>query len=97
MEILIFDTHWPLSAIIYPFTCSAIPVKAAFLHWENLVTQRAIEQVPLKSSSLEIIDSVNEILKNKKKLNKPINIKYADTRIILYVMLIIEDIFRVSH
>ena len=37
MEILMFDNHRALSAIIYPFILrSAIPVKAAYLHREKL-------------------------------------------------------------
>ena len=39
MEILIFDTHRPLSAIIYPIQFTyTIPVKDAYLHQEKLVT-----------------------------------------------------------
>ena len=68
MEILIFDTHWPLSASLQ----SAIPVKAAYLHQKNLwhrVVEGSKKQVSLKSYSLEIrIDSVNQILKNKEKI-----------------------------
>ena len=84
------------------------------------------KQVPLKSYSLKIrLDSVNQILKTKKKLHKPYlylhKSKYTDqtyrpedsvggciftsvkllkienlVRTILYVTLIIENIFRVS-
>ena len=124
MEILIFDTHQPLSAIIYPFSlCSAIPMKAAFLHGENLwcrVLEANKKQVPLKSYSLEIgINSVNQILKNKEKVKFTNNLSTLITitdwkipcvyiyvyqikkvedlvRMILYVMLITEDIFWVS-
>ena len=39
MEFFIFDTQWPFSTIIYPLHLrSAVPVKAAYLHQEKIVT-----------------------------------------------------------
>ena len=73
MEILIFDTRRPLSAIISPFQftqrhssegCLFTSEKAC-----DIVLEANKKQVPLKSYSLEIrIDSVNQILKNKEKV-----------------------------
>ena len=38
MEILIFDTHWPLSAVISPFQFTQHnSVNAAYLHQKKLV------------------------------------------------------------
>ena len=73
MEILIFDTHWQLSAIISPFKfmqhhssedCLFTSKKTC-----DVVLEANKKQVPLKSYSLELrIDSVNQILKNKEKV-----------------------------
>ena len=73
MEILIFDTHWSLSAIISPFQLTQChSSEGCLLTSENtcdLVLEANKKQVPLKSYSLEIrIDSVNQILKNKEKV-----------------------------
>ena len=74
MEILIFDTHWPLSAMIYPFQFMQCHSREGCLFTSGKTCDiRVLEankkQVPLKSCSLEIrIDSVNQILKNKEKV-----------------------------
>ena len=83
MEIFIFDTHRRLSAIIAPYALRhAIPVNAAHFHWKKPVTdmlEANKKQVPPKSYSLKIrIDSVNQILKNKEKVHKPVIWKYTD-------------------
>ena len=74
MEILIFDAHRPLSAIISPvqFTQRHSSEGCLFTSKKNF-WRRLLEankkQVLLKSYSLEIrIDSVNQILKNKVKV-----------------------------
>ena len=37
-EIMTFDTHWWLSAIVSPYTLRSIPVKAAYFHRKKLAT-----------------------------------------------------------
>ena len=72
MEILIFDIHRSLSAIISPFQFTQRPSSEGCL-FKSLETNK--KQVPLKSYSLEIrIDSVNQILKNKEKVKWTRNI-----------------------
>ena len=73
MEILIFDTHRPLSAIISPFQFTQHHSSEGCLFTLektcDVVLEANKKQVPLKSYSLEIgIDSVNQILKNKEKV-----------------------------
>ena len=74
MEILIFDTHRPLSTIISPskFTQRHSSEGCLIYIGKNLwrrVLEANKKQVPQKSYSLEIrIDSVNQILKNKEKV-----------------------------
>ena len=73
MEILIFDTRRPLSAIISPFKFTQRHSSESCLFTLEKTCDRVLEanekQVPLKSYSLEIrIDSVNQILKNKEKV-----------------------------
>ena len=73
MEILIFDTHRPLSAIISPFQFTQRHSSEGCLFTSEKTCDRVLEackkQAPLKSYSLEIkIDSVNQILKNKAKV-----------------------------
>ena len=65
---MILTSHFP-PYFLFPSLRSAIPVKAAYLHRENLwrrVLEANKKQVPLQSYSLEVrIDSANQILKNK--------------------------------
>ena len=70
MEILIFDTHRRLSAIISPFKFMQRHSSEGCLFTLEITYDVANKkQVPLKSYSLEIrIDSVNQILKNKEKV-----------------------------
>ena len=73
MEILISDTHRPLSAIISPFQCTQRHSSEGCLFISektcDVVLEANKKQVPLKSYSLEIrIDSVKQILKNKEKV-----------------------------
>ena len=91
MEILIFDTHRLLSAIISPFQFTQRHSgEGCYLHRKNLwrrVLEANKKQVPLKSYSLEIrIDSVNQILKKKEKvkwtLNKSILTRIKDRKIL---------------
>ena len=77
MEILIFDTHQPLSTIIPSFKFTQHHSSEGYLFTLEKTCGAVLEanekQVPLKSYSLEIrIDSVYQILKNKEKLNKPV-------------------------
>ena len=75
MEILVFDTHRPLSAIIYPFQFTQHHSCEGYLFTSGKTchVEANKKQVPLKSYSLEIrIDPVNQILKKKKKLNRPV-------------------------
>ena len=71
MEILIFDNHWSLSAIISPFQFTQCHASEGCLftsekNLEGRVLEADKKQVPLKSYSLKTrIDSVNQILKNK--------------------------------
>ena len=72
MEISIFDTHQPLSAIIYPFQFTQRHSSEGCLFTSektyDVVLEPNKKKVPLKSYSLDIrIDSANQILKNKKK------------------------------
>ena len=72
MEILIFDTHRPLSAMIYPFQFTRHSGEG----WLStsgktcdVVLKANKKQVPLKSYYMEIrIDSDNQILKNREKV-----------------------------
>ena len=73
MEILVFDTHMQLSAIIchYKFSQSHSSEGCLFSS-EKTGDVECVKpnkkQIPLKSYSLEIrIDSVNQIWKNKEK------------------------------
>ena len=64
MEILIFDTHRPLSAIISPFQLTQHHLSEGYLFTSektcDVVLEADKKQVPLKSYSLEIrIASVN--------------------------------------
>ena len=73
MEILIFDTHWPLSAIISPFQFTQRHSSEGCLFTSEKICDAVLEvnkkHVPQKSYFLEIrIDSVNQILKNKEKV-----------------------------
>ena len=73
MEILIFDTHRSLSAIISPFQFAQRHSSEGCIFTSektcDVVLEANKKQVPLKSYSLEIrIDSVNQILKNKEKV-----------------------------
>ena len=74
MEILMFDIHWLLSAIISPcqFAQHHSSEGCWFTSEKNLwcrVLEANKKQVSLKCYSLEIgIDSVNQILKNKEKV-----------------------------
>ena len=74
MEILVFDTNRPLSAIISPcqFTQRHSREGCLFTSEKNLwrrVLEANKKQVPPKNYSLEIgIDSINQILKNKEKV-----------------------------
>ena len=84
MEILIFDTHQLLSAIIYPFQWR-LQIYIGKNLWHRVLEVNK-KQVPLKSYSLEIrIDSVNQILKNKEKAkytrNKSMLTKITDWEI----------------
>ena len=78
MEILIFDTNRPLSAIISPFQFAQRHSSECCLFTsEKNLWRRVLEankkQVPLKSYSLEIrIDSVYQILRNIENLNEPV-------------------------
>ena len=73
MEIVIFDTHRPLSAIISPFQFTQRHSREGCLFTSektcDVVLETNKKQVPLKNYTLEIrIDSVNQILKNKDKV-----------------------------
>ena len=74
MEILVFDTNRPLSAIFSPcqFTQRHSGEGGLFTSEKNLwrrVLEANKKQVPPKNYSLEIrIDSVNQILKSKEKV-----------------------------
>ena len=73
MEILIFDTHRSLSAIISPFQFAQRHSSEGCIFTSektcDVVLEANKKQVPLKSYSLEIrIDFVNQILKNKEKI-----------------------------
>ena len=73
MEILVFDTHWWLSTIIFlTGLCSAISVRLLIFSEKNLwcrVLEANKKQVPPKSYSLKTrIDSVNQTLNNKEKV-----------------------------
>ena len=71
MEVLIFDTHRPLSAIISFSVCAAPSHGGCLFTPEKTcdVSVEANKKVPLKCYSLEIrIDSVNQILRNKEKV-----------------------------
>ena len=73
MEISIFDTHRPLSAIIYPFQFTQRHSSEGCLFTSektyDVVLEPNKKKFPLKSYSLDIrIDSANQILKNKEKL-----------------------------
>ena len=80
MEILIFDTHLPLSAIIFHFQFTQRHSREGCLFTSGKTWRWVLEanekQVPLESYSLEIrIDSVNQILNNKEKVKYTRNIK----------------------
>ena len=73
MEILIFDTYRPLSAIIYSFQFMQRHSHEVCLFTSGktcgVVLKANKKQVPPESYSLEIrIDSVNQISKNKEKV-----------------------------
>ena len=73
MDILIFDTHWPPSAIISPFQFTQRQFSDSCLFTSKNLWRKVLEankkQVPPKSYSLEIrIDFANQILKNKEKV-----------------------------
>ena len=85
MEILIFNTHRRLSAIISPFKFTQRHSSEGCLFTSektcDVVLEANKKQVPLKSYSLEIrIDPVNQILKNKEKVIQTRNIS-IQTRI----------------
>ena len=79
MEILIFDTHRQLFAVISPYKSVRNHFSEGRFSSEKNLWRRVLEankkQVSLKSYSLKIrIDSVNQILKNKKKVTSTHNI-----------------------
>ena len=80
MQILIFDTHQPLSTVTSTFQFTQRhPREGCLFTWEKNLWRRVLgankKQVPLKSYFLEIrIDLVNQILKKKEKVKETRNI-----------------------
>ena len=69
MEILIFDTHQWLSAIISPYKLMQRHSSEGYLFSSEKTLEANKKQVPLKNHFLEIkISSVNQILKNIEKV-----------------------------